>query len=495
MYLIDVGIEQPVNAGVVGLKLSRPSVPVGGQVQVTAALKSFGALRSEQSVELWLQAEDGKPAKRDQQTIAWPATGDAEATFAIDGVTGNYAQAEVRLVTSDPLNFDNAAFFTVRVVPPLDVLVVVEQNDHAVFLLQALNGLNAGGAGYRPTLKRASELLDVDLAKFDIVCLLNAAQPSESVWQRLGEYVRNGGGVAVFLGAPSALNLSAGRRGIDPVAYKSDAAQEWLPAQLTAELTFAPPRQLDFRESSHPLTQRLDQLGVLSLLGDVDFRRYWKVTPHESALTLARWNDDGGQPALMVRDVGRGRSVIFASSIDSTAWNDLPFGWPFLALTDQLLQMLSRQATASHTLRVGDPVVLPIAPPDRATEALLRLPDFTQRRLDVDAGAREIDLSAMTQLGHYQVAPANGPKTDWLAAFSVNPISGESDLRRLKEADLDDLLGPKRYGVARDPQTLTRSVNTGRLGQEVYGLLMAGLLVVFAWEQATATWFYRADEK
>ena len=60
---------------------------------------------------------------------------------------------------------------------------------------------------------------------------------------------------------------------------------------------------------------------------------------------------------------------------------------------------------------------------------------------------------------------------------------------------LDELLGPKRYGVARDPQTLTRSVNTGRLGQEVYGLLMAGLLVVFAWEQATSTWFYRADEK
>jgi hypothetical protein len=495
VYLIDVGVEQPVNAGVVDLKLSRPSAPVGGHVQVTASLKSVGTLRSEQNVELWVQGEDGKAAKRDQQTIAWPTSGDAEATFTLDVLSGGYAQGEVRLVTSDPLNFDNAAFLTVRILPPLEVLIVVEQNNHAEFLLVALSGLNSGGAGYQWTLKRSSELAELDLSQFDVVCLLNAAQPSPKAWERLDEYVRNGGGVAVFLGAPSAVNLPAGRQGIDPVAYNSSPAQEWLPAQLVAQLSFSPARQLDFRESSHPLTQRLERFGVLSELGDIDFRRYWKVTPHEASLTLARWNDDGGQPAIVVRDLERGRSLVFASSINSTAWNDLPQNWPFLVLTDQLFQLLSRQATANHTLRVGDPVVLPMTPTDKATEALLRLPDFTQRRIDLEAGDREIDLSSMVQPGHYQLAPANGPATAWLAAFSVNSLAGESDLRRLKEEDLDDLLGAKRYGVARDPLELSRSVNTGRLGQEMYGLLMAGLLIVFAWEQATATWFYHADEK
>jgi hypothetical protein len=492
VYLIDVGIEQPVNAGVVDLKLSRPAAPEGGQVQLTALLKSVGALRPEQTVELWLQGESGPAIKRDQQSVAWPRTGDAEATFMLDGLTESYVQGEVRLVTSDPLNFDNTGYVTVRVLPPLEVLVVVEQPNQAAFLLEALDGLNAGGAGYRATRKLTSELLGLDLSKFDVVCLVNLAQPPREVWDQLGQFVRDGGGVAMFLGNDSAFATT--RRGIDPVAYNTAAAQEWLPAELKASLKFTPARQLDFRDSSHPLTQRLERLGVLAELGDIDFHRYWRVTPHEGALTLARWNDDGTQPALLVRTVDRGRSVLFASSIDSTDWNDLPRNWAFLALTDQLLQLLSRQAATPHTLRIGDPVVLPIASSDKPTPALLRVPDFTQRRLDLAAGANEVDLPASTLAGQYQIVTTNGTPPKWLSAFSVNSLPGESDLRRLPAEELDDLLGAKRYGVARDPQQLSRSVHAGRMGQEVYGLLMGLLLCVFAWEQVTATWFYKADE-
>jgi hypothetical protein len=124
----------------------------------------------------------------------------------------------------------------------------------------------------------------------------------------------------------------------------------------------------------------------------------------------------------------------------------------------------------------------------------VRLPDFTQRRIDLPDGARELALPSMTQVGHYHVVEAGAASQTQLAAFSVNAIAGESDLRRMTPNDLDDLLGANRYSVARDLHQLNRSVNTGRLGQEVFGLIMAVLLVVFAWEQATATWFYQTDE-
>jgi len=495
VYLIDVGIEQPVNSGVVDVKLSRPAASPGSQVQVTATIATVGALKPEQTVELWVQGEDGKPAKRDQHSVSLPATGGAEATFALDVLQGRYLQGEVRLVTSDPLSFDNIGFLTVRVLPPLEVLVVAERAEQADFWLEALDALNKTGTGYRPTFKLASALSDVDLSKFEMVCLINVASPSAELWEKLGQYVENGGGVAVFLGDRSAVISGANRGGIDPITYNSNAAQAWLPAQLKAALAFSPARQLDFRDSSHPFTQRLERFGVLSELGDIDFHRYWKVSPHETALVLARWNDDGAQPALMLRPVGRGRAMLFASSVDSIAWNELPRNWTFLVLADQMLQMLSRQAASAHTLRVGDPVALPLSQPAKSSAGLLRLPDFTQRPVELDPDTRDVQLPATTQPGHYQVVSQDGPPTSWLAAFSANPLPGESDLTRLTTDNLDDLLGAKRYGLARDPDQLSRSVHAGRLGQEVYGLLMAALLVAFAWEQTTATWFYKADEK
>ena len=56
------------------------------------------------------------------------------------------------------------------------------------------------------------------------------------------------------------------------------------------------------------------------------------------------------------------------------------------------------------------------------------------------------------------------------------------------------MLGEGRYSVSRDPASLERNVLVGRLGQEMYSLIVAFLVAIFALEQFTATWFYRTDE-
>ena len=85
-------------------------------------------------------------------------------------------------------------------------------------------------------------------------------------------------------------------------------------------------------------------------------------------------------------------------------------------------------------------------------------------------------------------------EVDYHTGFSLNSNSDESDLRRLESADLDSIFGEGRYSVNRDPGSLIRNVQTGRMGQEMYGFLVGCLAVVFAAEQFTATWFYRTDE-
>jgi hypothetical protein len=85
-------------------------------------------------------------------------------------------------------------------------------------------------------------------------------------------------------------------------------------------------------------------------------------------------------------------------------------------------------------------------------------------------------------------------EVDYHGGFSLNLPPGESDLKRLEPRELDSLLGEGRYTVNRDPRSLERNIMTNRLGQEMYSFIVGLLVVVFAMEQVTATWFYRMDE-
>lgn len=500
LYLIDVGVEKPMNVGFVKATPTRPAIPSGGVLAVEGTLRGFGPVRPDQTVEFWLQVDDKPPTKRDQQSVTLQEGSETGVQFRLESVTGKLVQAELRLVTADPLSFDNTAAVTVRLLPPLEVLVVADERPQTKFWLEALNDLNLTGTAYKPTSILTSQLRTTNLEQYDVVCLLNVARPTSDHWDKLKTFVENGGGLTVCLGAASTAtagpNLAPAEfsKRLDPVTYQGEVPEALLPGKLKAQLPFSPARQLNFRGSNHKLVSRLETLGVLARLSEVDFRRYWSIDPDPTATVLARWNHDAAPPALLFRDVGRGRTMLWATSVDSTAWSDLPRDWTFLVLVDQTMQLLSRQANSSLNYTVGDPVVVPLPPGSPAGPALLRAPDLTQIRVEIPNDARELTLPRVTAAGHYQILSTEKQPPSIVAGFSVRPSATESDLTRLTKDDLDAMFGERRYGLSRDPQQLARSVNAGRLGQEVYGVVLALLIVFFFTEQATATWFYRTDE-
>src|SRR5262249_16847644 len=124
---------------------------------------------------------------------------------------------------------------------------------------------------------------------------------------------------------------------------------------------------------------------------------------------------------------------------------------------------------------------------------ILRMPDFKQRTQDVSTEAKTLLLRDLTTIGSYQVDSAE-EEVDYHSAFSLNLPSRESDLTRLEKRDLDLMLGEHRYQESRDLESLIKDSISVRLGQEVYGLVVAMLVGIFAMEQFTATWFYRTDE-
>jgi hypothetical protein len=137
---------------------------------------------------------------------------------------------------------------------------------------------------------------------------------------------------------------------------------------------------------------------------------------------------------------------------------------------------------------------VPVPPGSPSGAALLRSPDLTQVRVDIPDKVPDLELPRVTAAGNYQILSTTTQPPSVVTGFSVRPLAAESDLTRLTSDDLDAMFGERRYSLARDPQQLARSVNAGRLGQEVYGVVLALLMALFFGEQITATWFYRAEE-
>ena len=60
--------------------------------------------------------------------------------------------------------------------------------------------------------------------------------------------------------------------------------------------------------------------------------------------------------------------------------------------------------------------------------------------------------------------------------------------------ELERLLGKGRFSVARSIEGLTRNVAFGRVGQEVFSLILGIAIIVFCAEQLAATRFYKAEQ-
>ena len=240
----------------------------------------------------------------------------------------------------------------------------------------------------------------------------------------------------------------------------------------------------------------MDDLGVLADLGDVPIRRYWKVEPLPDSAAIAKYGDSTGPAALVERRLGQGRVVLMTTSVDGIAWNDLldtNLGAGFMILADQLVQYLSWQASGSFNYLVGDDASLTLDRERQLKQVVVRMPNFKQRPQDVAADAKVLTVNDLTAIGSYTVEATN-KTVDYRVGFSVNLPARESDFTRLEKADTDTLFGEGRYSVSRDPASLERNVLSGRLGQEMYGLIVGFLVAVFALEQFTATWFYRTDD-
>ncbi|MHC4878091.1 MAG: BatA domain-containing protein [Planctomycetota bacterium] len=498
VYLIDVSASAPTNLALTELQLSQQEAAPDTDIKVEATLTATGDDEQSVTIELHTENATGELIKRDQTAVT--LKGDEATSIQFGTRTGDTGtlRGQLRLVSSDPLHADDRLWFSVGTQPALRALVVASAPDDSdrsiagsdanelVNLLRILN--------YPVTFQPASRLADVEFDKVDVVFLVNVPSPDDAAWQALRTFVETGGGLMAFLGSDD----TGARPGIRSVVWNSPAAQELLPAELLTPLNARPPVGLDVKDTSHPVLREFAGQGVSSQVARLPVWRYWKVAPADDANVIARFTGTEALPALVERRHGAGRSLLFATAGNiafetNRQWNRLAGEWPFMMLVDQSVQYLSGRSSAMFNVEAGADVVLPVGREASVSTYFLQKPSGVKLRGSSSNDARTLRLTGLDETGHFTVRSVSRDRP-YDVGFSVNSPAGESDLRQMSETDLNEMFGENRYSVAQSTAALTRTVTAGRLGVEVFPIVLALVIAVFCLEHTVANRFYEADQ-
>ncbi len=493
IYVIDVGVIDPRNFALGDLKLSAQAIAKRSPVTLETVLQRAGA-GEERSVALYLIDDTGLRQKRSEQSFGWLQGQSLPAEFNFGGLEIGTHQGYLQIVGDDALSADDTRYFTVEVRPAWRVLIAAPQpiDSSALFLAEALSPeafRRSGQARFDVVVVPFEKLSEQSLDGYAAVCLLDPAPLEPAVWEKLHDYVKQGGGLAMFLG----------RRAAKLQEFNDRAALEVLPGKLlrqarsSSELFLAPP------DLQHPVLGGFRSRGGQIPWSAFQVARYWQFEELDDGVnTIVPFNN--GKAALVEQTIGRGRVLtmttpISESASDNAAWNMIATGfepWPFLVLANEMLFYLVGNSEERFNYLAGDSVILQIPEERRAMIFTLRSPDGVQIPQTIDPTTGTLTVSATNLPGNYQLR-AGGTDGGVQRGFSANVAATTTQLDRATPADLDQILGEKKYRLARNRDEITRDVSLGRIGMELYPLLILLVALVLGVEHLLANRFYRRD--
>ncbi len=510
VILVASGLHRRDNVALVDVELDRPQTVAGLPAVVRARAVNHSARPLDDLViqvaidGVPLPAVPVGPLEAGQQKDV-----SLEVTFPDDG----YHELALTIDPVDSFRPDDTRRRAVRVKAALAVLAVngapaVDPRDDEVFLLR--NALAPPGplsSGVRVHVVDPEEIAATELSAYDAVLLCNVAPLPAIANGMLQQYVRRGGGLAFFLGSevgdPGEYNRAfwAEGSGLLPLPL-----ERLLPAGQEGGVGLV-------RTGEHAVTAMFPA-GTDALSESVRFRQYYRcaevyatlpktrpgseedekvITP----LILARYADAAGTPALVERRFGRGRVVLFTSSIDLD-WNDWArtVDGSYVVTMLELVQYLARRDTHPPHFVAGEPLTLPVSPEEYELSALLKFPaQADEPALEIVARGTPpapgepatLEGPVATRLGTYVVELATRSGRSESRPLCVNLDAAESDLAAAASAELDAALAGLPHELVTAAEDFLRGTEQTR--HELWPAVLIVLLATLLLEQALAWWF------
>ena len=449
LYLIDVGSAESENLVLTDVRSPEQLLEDSAQQQILARVRSTGLqyLESgEVSLRLNGQMVDRRPvdlANRSEQVV----------TFALDFDTEGEYVGEIR-VAGDEFVDDNAYYFTVDVLPKINVLLVngeasdnwfddeghwfglaVSSTDSSPFSLETIDPAELSAAAMRQS---------------DVVALLNVGELTNLQAAALTEYVGNGG----------SLLIAPGDR-VDEKAFNQRLG-EISPARLEQVGLLGRDDYLVIADYDrrHPIMRPLGSDW------SARFQGHWRLTPSEDANVLMRF--DTTEAALLEKNVGEGKVLLFASSLD-LEWNNLALQGLFLPFVHETLRHLVRSEVGQSAYEIGDSISLEQFESDTVVSVL----DADGRSVSFESS----NLQRATSPGLFTATSGAGS-----TRYAVNILPEESDFARVPTSTLYDAIvnpdtSPLQSREAQTAQLIEELENPQRLWWWILSLVMVMLLV------------------
>ncbi|MBN2477415.1 MAG: BatA domain-containing protein [Pirellulales bacterium] len=489
IYVIDVGVKQPVNYSLGELRLSGQVLSNRSSLRVETELSHTGPA-GDRTVELYLLDNKGNDRKRSEQSYALDGDQSQQVEFHVGSLGIGTHQGFVRIVGQDGLACDDTRYFSVEVKPAWKVLVAAPDppEQTALFLFQALAPTEyqrRGEARFDCHLIGLSELSRRPLDEYAAVCLLDPTPLEPAEWKKLADFAADGHGVAVFLG----------RNARPAESFNTPVAQDLLAGKLLRQAR-APDGDVFLApgDYQHPILSEFRRLAGAVPWQAFPVFRYWEIdAPRSGVGVVVPYSDR--RPALLERPLGKGRALMMTTPVsdrpDRDPWNLLPVGqaWPFGILVHGMMLYLVGSGDQQLNYYAGQTAVLQLDPQQSRSTYQLFAPGEDGFPLSADLTRHLLVISATDQAGNYRVQAGGTTGVD--RGFSVNLAPEQTELRRVAEEDLDKVFGPYDYRVARTRQQIERDFSEGRVGRELFSLLILMTALILAAEHFVANRFYR----
>jgi hypothetical protein len=497
IYVIDVGVKDPVDYALGEVRLSGEVLSNRGSLTISTDISSRGG-SGERAVELYMLDAAGNPQTSGVQNVVLAPGETRPVEFHKESFPLGVHQGYLRVVGQDGLAADDTRYFTVEAKPAWRILLAAPEpiDTKAYFLSNAL-----APSGFR---KRGQALFDCEIISFDelskktlpdyaAVCLLDPPSLEPAVWRLLTDYASDGHGVGVFLG----------RNALSPdkplSVFNNPQALELLPGPLLRQVprpdldTYLAPK--DFQ---HPILAAFRSKSSEVPWDMFPVLRYWELGKLRAGVgVVLSYND--GRPALLERSVGSGRSLTLTTPVSDdpnhAPWNHLPVNepWPFLILANQMASYLVGSSSEQLNYFAGQTVVLQLDPKEQRTSFLLTTPAPEESYpLPADVAHHRLVVSSTDLPGNYRIRAGGKEKEGGFdRGFSVNLSPEQTQLERLGEKDLKEFFDPNKFNLAQTKEQIDRSVIKTRVGRELFPPLIILVAVVLALELVLSNRFYR----
>ena len=218
---------------------------------------------------------------------------------------------------------DNRFYFTLRRETPAKALIVESASRGRSDSLHLQSALTTNeDLPFTFTLKSTGSVDPTSISEYALVVMNDTGSISSALADTLAKFVNAGGQVIVATGPNTQIDtFNTSLQQIAPATLREAVQPRAGESVAITEVKF-----------DHPIFEVFQESGRLASANVVG---YFRSEPQQTAAVLARFED--GSPALIEGRTGKGRVLLFASSL-GPSWNDLPLTPLYLPFIHQMVR-------------------------------------------------------------------------------------------------------------------------------------------------------------